>query len=266
MPFGLQCFPAVSFPRFPPIISDPEPMVPCKRCLVFPVPDAFPGFCIEVLCQLCPLSGFGDCGNKNVIFRLMTPDEQIIPGFDRFPGLASVAIDLYMPSADRLGGKPACSEEPACPQPLVQPLCSQWTGFRRGWFRVHGLQRVLHRGLQGKLPRNQPLLNGSFRFAAWMLTIWDGSGSEWGVPPIGGINGRVPEGVPLHFPGFWTLSGFRKPHRHPVGRGQWTMRVFVPGWFDWPGTISPGNPRGCPMASARHLPAVVWWMADRKMK
>ncbi len=131
----------------------------------------------------------------------MTPDEQIIPGFDRFPGLASAAIDLYMPCVDRLGGKPACSEEPACPQPLVQPLCSQWASFSRGWFRVHGLRRVLHRGLQGKLPRNQPLLNGSFRFAPWMLTIWDGSGPEWEVPPIGGINGRVPEGVPPSLPG-----------------------------------------------------------------
>ena len=140
---------------------------------------------------MCPLPGFVDCGNKNVIFRLLTPDEQMIPGFDRFSGLASVAIDLYMSCRDRLGGKPACSEEPACPQPLVQPLCSQRDSFSRGWFRVHGLRWVLHRGLQGKLPRNQPLLNGSFRFAPWMFTIWDGSGLEWRVPPIGGIDGRV---------------------------------------------------------------------------
>ncbi len=206
MLLDLQSFRAVSFSRFPPIIPDTEPVVFCKCCLIFPGPDAFPGFCIEVLCQLCPLTGFGDSGNKNVIFRLLTPNDQMVPGSDRFPGFASAAIDLYMPCSDCLGGKPACSEEPACPQPLVQPLCSQWASFSRGWFRVHGLRWVLHWGLQGKLPRNQPLLNGSFRFAAWMFTILDGSGSM--VPLDGSLYGPGPGGAP-------SLCGLLEVERIP---------------------------------------------------
>ena len=63
-----------------------------------PGSGCFPWFLHRGVVPIVPVVGFGDCGNKNVIFRLMTPDEQIIPGFDRFPGLLRWPLTCTCPA------------------------------------------------------------------------------------------------------------------------------------------------------------------------